>query len=300
MDDPSPEFSMQPSITLVVPVFNEASALRTTLPEFVTFCQSRDWNLIVVNDGSTDESKELLSKYENHDHVTVLHHKLNHGYGGALKTGIANVTTDFVVTVDADGQHVLTDIDALYQECLQQDADMVVGDRGRQRSSLFREIGKWMIRKIIRVVLPIHIRDVNSGMKLYRTDLAKRYASLCPDTMAFSDIVTLTFISERHLVTECPITIRKRQRGTSTISVHTAFDTVLKILIIVTMFNPMRLFLPIACGFILAGVLWGLPLVLQERGVSVGAMLAITTGIICFFLGLMAELLSSIRKSQVD
>ena len=118
--------------------------------------------------------------------------------------------------------------------------------------------------------------------------------------MAFSDIITLTFISERHLVIEHPITLRKRQAGVSTISVETAFDTVLKILIIVTLFNPIRLFLPCALILIMAGILWGLPIALDNRGVSVGAMLAVTTGLICFFLGLLVEILSSLRRSRIQ
>src|SRR2546425_1067053 len=109
--------------------------------------------------------------------------------------------------------------------------------------------------------------------------------------------MTLIFISEHQLVKEHPITIRKRLTGESTITAHTALETVLEIFNIITLFNPMRIFLPIALVSFLAGIVWGLPIILQGRGVSIGAMLGITTGIICFFLGLIAEQLSSIRKS---
>jgi glycosyltransferase involved in cell wall biosynthesis len=288
----------EPSITLVIPVYNEAASLPTTMPEFIDYCQRQNWKLIIVNDGSTDATKRILSTYEKHDYMTILHHKVNRGYGGAIKTAIAHVDTEFFVTVDADGQHQLADIDALYEACLCEDADMVIGSRGKQRSSLYREIGKWLIRKIIRILMPISIHDVNSGMKFFRTKLAKRYASLCPDSMAFSDVITLIFISERHLVKEYPITVKGRLAGESTITTKTAFETVLEILNIITLFNPMRLFLPLSFASLLVGILWGFPLVLQGRGVSVGAMLAITTGIIGFFLGLIAEQLSLLRKSK--
>ena len=84
--------------------------------------------------------------------------------------------------------------------------------------------------------------------------------------MAFSDIITLIFISERHLVLEHPITVKRRLAGRSTISTRTAIDTVHEVLNIITLFNPMRLFLPISVFSFLAGVIWGIPIVLQGRG----------------------------------
>jgi glycosyltransferase involved in cell wall biosynthesis len=291
---------MQNTVTLVVPVYNESASLPRLMPELVDYCERTNRKLIMVNDGSTDTTKELLLAYEKHDLVTILHHKVNRGYGGAIKTGIAHVDTDFIATIDADGQHQLSDIDVLYEVCLTEDADMVVGNRGIEHASLYRAVGKWIIRKIIAILLPVPIHDVNSGMKLYHTKLAQRYAPLCPDSMAFSDVITLIFISEHHLVIEHPISIRKRLGGKSTITTHTAFETVLEILNIITLFNPMRIFLPISLVSFLAGIFWGLPIVLRGRGVSVGAMLAITTGTIGFFLGLIAEQLSSLRKSKLN
>jgi hypothetical protein len=187
----------------------------------------------------------------------------------------------------------------LYAACRRDDADMVVGNRGLQSSGRYRALGKRLIRAMIHILMPLPIQDVNSGLKLYRTGLARRYAALCPDSMAFSEIMTLTFLSERHLVREYPITVTHRLAGTSSITTYTALDTVLEIVHIVTLFNPMRIFFPMALLALLAGGVWGLPIVLQGRGVSVGAMLAITTGILCFFLGLIAEQLAAIRKQQM-
>mgnify|MGYP002853479932 CR=1 FL=1 len=285
-------------LTLVVPAFNEAGTLPGTMPEFVDFVQTRGWRLIVVNDCSADSTPQILSEYEDVDGVTVLHHKVRRGYGGAIKTGIGAADSTYVVTLDADGQHRLEDVDAVYQACRDTGADMVVGDRGRHRSSLFREVGKGLIRLITRVLMPLPINDLNSGMKLYRTDLAKRYIRVCPDTMAFSDVIALVFLNEHHLVLEHPIAVKARQGGVSTISTLTAFETVMAILNIISLFNPMRIFLPLSLLSLTAGIIWGVPIVLRGDGVSVGAMLAITTGVLSFALGLIAEQLSAIRKGR--
>lgn len=290
---------MKYSVTVVVPVYNEEASLPYVMPGLIEYCHDRNWKLMVVEDGSTDATPELLKAFDDEKDVSVIHHKVNRGYGGALKTGIARTSTEFLVTIDADGQHQLSDIDALQNVCRKRDADMVVGNRGQQASGWYREVGKWIIRRIVRVLLPIPIQDVNSGMKFYRTSLAQRYAPLCPDGMAFSDVMTLSFISDRHLVVEHPITVNERRGGASTVSTKTAFDTVLEILNIVTLFSPMRIFLPMSLVLIGAGLAWGLPIIFAGRGLSVGAMLGISTGIICFCIGLLAEILSTIRKSKI-
>ena len=150
------------------------------------------------------------------------------------------------------------------------------------------------------MLMPIHIKDLNSGMKVYRSDLAKKYIRLCPDTMAFSDIITLVFINQKHLVLEQDIVIKHRQAGISTINSRTALDTVLEILNIVILFNPNKIFLPLAIIFTLAGVLWGLPFLLKGEGVPASTVLLVISGLLFFLMGLLAEQLSFIRRGNVD
>jgi len=113
--------------------------------------------------------------------------------------------------------------------------------------------------------------------------------------MAFSDVITLLFLYQRHLVLEYPITAKKRLAGKSTINIQTAFQTLREILSLVMLVNPLRIFLPISFICIFVGMLWGIPIILLGRGVSVGSMLAIVLGTLFFFLGLLANQLSLIR-----
>lgn len=291
---------MSDSLSVVVPVFNEEGALEEFLPRLVRYCSDAGHKLIVVDDGSTDGTAVLLDKATAGGAFEVVRHKLNRGYGGAIKSGIALAQTRYVITVDGDGQHRLEDIEALYEEIVARDADMVIGNRGNLHGEgLYRKSGKWLIRAIAHLLLKFDIRDLNSGMKICDTRLAQRYLSLCPDTMAWSDTIALVFISQRRLVTEYPITVQPRRTGASTINAMTALDTVKELFNIVVLFNPMKIFFPLAVALILAGLLWGLPIVLAGRGVSVGAMLALTSGLIFFLLGLIAEQLSMMRKSSI-
>lgn len=288
------------ALTVVIPVYNEGESLPSFAPHLIEFCQARRWPVIFVNDGSTDNTGLILGEFRSMPGVCVLSHKLNRGYGGALKTGISHVESPFLATMDGDGQHDPADIEKVFQFAMSQDADMVVGARDPKGGlNAYRQFGKGLIRAFTRMLMPLPITDLNSGFKLYRTDLAQRYSAVCPNSMAFSDVITLVFLNERHLVLEYPIHTSPRKLGRSTINSFTAFETLVQILNIVVMFNPLKVFLPLSVLSILAGLGWGIPIVLLGRGVSVGAMLAIVTGLLFLALGLITSQLSAIRMERL-
>lgn len=292
--------SENPLLTVVVPVYNEDQTLPSFAPCLIELCRAKGWTTIFVNDGSSDQTRQILDHLSSSDDVRVVHHKVNRGYGGALKTGISHVTTPFLVTMDGDGQHSPHDVERILQFAIESNADMVVGKRDeRAASGAYRTFGKFLIRSFTKILMPLPIKDLNSGFKFYRTDLAKRYMPVCPDSMAFSDVMTLVFLSEHNLVLEYPILVSPRKAGQSIINTFTAFETVIQVLNIALMFNPLKLFLPISALCMLAGFGWGIPFVLLGRGVSVGAMLAIVTGLLFFVLGLIASQLSAIRMERL-
>jgi glycosyltransferase involved in cell wall biosynthesis len=289
------------SLTIIVPVYNEADSLPDFLPELFALCQEKQWHLILVDDGSSDDSVQIITKYKYQPNVTIIHHKINRGYGGALKSGIACSTTSHILTMDGDGQHCISDIEPMFNFAIEKEADLVVGNRGRQGiKNPYRNFGKWIIRNFTKILMPLPIHDLNSGFKLYRTEPAHRYSSICPNSMAFSDVITLTFISQKDLVLEYPITILRRKKGKSTIRLATAFDTVMEIINIALMFNPLRVFLPISLICILVGIAWGIPFLLLGHGVSIGSMLAIVIGLLFFALGLIASQLAAIRMGLLN
>ncbi len=288
---------MRDSLTLVVPAYNEADNLPTVLPEMVEFCRQRQWQLILVDDGSTDDTVSVLCNFKGNPDLLILRHKVNQGYGAALKTGIRKVKSTYVVTLDADGQHMLSYLDLMWQVLRTHDADLVIGKRISNHSQgVYRQAGKWLIRKITGLILPLHIGDLNSGLKMYRTRPLLRYLDLCPSSMAFSDVITLVFLNQGQRVIEVPVQVRERAGGTSKINTSTAFTTVMEIINIAMLLKPMRIIMPTSAFCIAVGILWGIPFVLMGHGVSTGSLLAIVTGLILFIVGLLAEQLSLIRK----
>lgn len=284
-------------LTVIVPAYNEAENLVVILPALKEYCEKKNFKIIIVNDGSTDNTRGALIPFPESDHLSIVHHKLNKGYGAAIKSGISACKTEYCITIDADGQHSLDDIQKLYNCMISKDADMVVGSRKGTKSATYaRGIGKSIIRMIAKMLMTVPIHDINSGMKICRTDLAKKYIHLTPDTMAYSDTITLIFINNRHHVLEEPITITNRLQGKSTIGIQTAFQTVMEIINIVILFNPMKIFLPISFICILISLAWGIPLIMIGRGVSTGTLLGVVSALLFFLLGLIAEQLSLLRR----
>lgn len=282
------------NLTVIVPCYNEEKSLPRVLPELTAFCQQRDWHLVFVNDGSTDNTKTVLENYR--DKIGIINHKLNRGYGSALKSGIMASQTEYSVFIDADGQHELHDLDKLYKIIEDKDADMVIGSRKGLPGNWFRSLGKTIIRGLAKAMMHVPVYDINSGMKIIRTELGKKYFNLYPDSMAFSDIICLVFLYNRHLVLEEPIKINQRIAGTSSIGIRTAFQTIMEIVNIVTLFNPFRIFFPVAFILFLTGFLWGIRFILAEKGVSVGSGMLLTMSVIVLLLGLIAEQLAAIRR----
>ncbi len=292
---------MDKTLSIIIPVYNEEQALPLVLPEIISFAQQHGYQLIMVNDGSKDRSLEILKVHSREEALfKIVNHKVNKGYGGAIKSGILAAETDYIITIDADGQHYLEDVNNLFDHQKQTDADMIIGSReGLKEATIFRGIGKKLIRWVAKQMMPLTIYDINSGMKLYDTELAKSYIKLCPNSMAFSDIIGLVFISQRHLVLEHPINIKPRVEGKSTIGVRTAFDTLMEILNVVILFNPMRVFLPLSILFVVLGLGWAIQFLIMGHGLSIGASMLISVGVLFFTIGLISEQLSQLRKSSV-
>lgn len=287
----------------MIPVYNEAQSLTTLTPAVLQLCQKHNWQVIFVNDGSSDRSGEILESLTRTSEIAlVVHHKINRGYGGALKSGIRRVRTPYVLTIDADGQHPLDHIEEVLHFALAHDADLVIGRRNPQAvQDSYRAIGKKLIYWFTRFLMPLQIHDLNSGFKLYRTTLAQAFSSLCPNSMAFSDVITLVFLHQRCLVMEYPIQTLPRRSGKSTINTYTALETVIEIFNIILLFNPLRVFLPLSIFFILTGLGWGTGVYLVVgRGMSVAAMLAIVTGLIFIVIGLLANQISSWRMAELE
>jgi glycosyltransferase involved in cell wall biosynthesis len=280
------------TLTVIIPAFNEAAGIGTVLDELTRECQEFLTAIIVVDDGSRDATAQIARDHN----VIVIQHPSNLGYGASLKSGLRRAETTHVATFDGDGQHQAADLRRLWEA--RHGAEMIIGARQRLiHSPLWRMPGKWLLGTIAAYLVKQPIPDLNSGLRLLTRDLALRYAHLCPRGFSMSTTLTMAVMSRGWPVAFVPIDVRARD-GRSTVTVATGLETLVLLLRIICLFNPLRLFVPAAAIIALIGVAWGIPYAAAGRGVSVGAMLAIVTATVLFSLGLICDQVSQLRLER--
>jgi hypothetical protein len=159
--------------------------------------------------------------------------------------------------------------------------------------------GKWVLGKLAIFIANRPIPDLNSGLRTCRTDLVRRYLHLCPDGFSFSTTVSLAFLHQGLRVTYVPISVNP-STSRSTVTPSSGLETLLLILRLATLFEPLRLFVSASLLFIAAGLLYAIPYALLGRGVSVGAALVMLTGVQLLFVGLIADQISSLRRERFE
>jgi len=281
-------------ISIVIPAFNEAEGIDSTLNELFEFAKGRDWEIIVINDGSTDNTAEKLNKF---DRIKIINHPYNKGYGAALKTGIRQASGDIVVLFDSDGQHNPQDIPRLLEKI--PEYDMVVGQRTKDSSQdWLRKPGKWILGLVANILSEHKIPDLNSGLRVIKRDIILYMLEIFPDGFSFSTTSTIAFFKLGYNV--CYVLIASRMRiGKSTIrQVKHGPQVLLLILRLISLFSPLRIFLNISLIMFIVGVAYQVEEIIR-RGLHIvnGALLLIISAIMIFLFGLVADQLSSLRLS---
>lgn len=282
------------TLAVIIPAFNEASSIGAVLDSLRAECGDLITTIIVVDDGSNDDTGAIAEARG----ATVIRHAANRGYGASLKSGIRSADTTHVATLDADGQHHAADLHRLWQA--RQRADMVIGARRQLiHSPLWRMPGKWILGAVASYLVAQRIPDLNSGLRLISRPVVMRYMHLCPNGFSMSTTLTLAVLSRGIPVEFVPIDVQRRE-GKSTVTVATGLATVMLLLRIICLFNPLRLFVPASLAIAAAGFAWAIPYAMAGRGLSVAAMLAMVTAILLFSLGLLCDQISQQRLERYE
>lgn len=289
-----------PTLTVVIPAYNERSAIGSTLDAVLALARAEQWEVIVVDDGSSDDTADQIVERADDHHLKLIVHPYNQGYGAALKTGIRQASAPFVATMDSDGQHDPTYLVKLF--ACAQDYPLVVGMRtGLLHSRSWRMPGKWLLNWLANYLTKQKIPDLNSGMRIFHTEIIRNYLHLCPQGFSFSTTSTMTFYSRGYAVRYVPIKVGKRNPSDrSTVKISTGFETLILMMRLASLFDPLRIFVPSSMIFITLGAVWGLPFILLQRGVSIAALLLILTGLLVFFFGLLADQVAQLRLEKYE
>jgi glycosyltransferase involved in cell wall biosynthesis len=276
------------TVSIVIPAFNEAGAIGAVIAELISAAPWRE--IIVVDDGSTDDTAAAASAAG----ARVVRHPYNKGNGAAVKSGIRTATGEFLMIIDADGQHQPSDALALAGKC--GEYDLVVGARSSTtQAGSTRRFGNATLNRLASFLTEREIPDLTSGFRCARREYLLDFLHLLPNGFSTPTTTTMTFIRAGHNVAFHPIEARARI-GTSKIRLAKDGPKFLLIMLrVMTIFSPLRVFLPIAAGAFLIGAAYGVWTAVTQQHVTNSSVLLITLSVVIFLIGLVSEQISAMR-----
>ena len=286
--------SIVESVSIVIPAYQESAAIGDVVVAVlkVVTSLSCEYEVIVVDDGSTDGTGDAARKAGAH----VLIHPYNKGYGASLKTGIRFASNRTVIFLDADGQHDPDDIPRLLAG--RTGFDMVVGARkGMAGSPLWRQPGKVFLKWLVNNLTGHSIPDFNSGYRALDREMALRFLPIMPDGFSFSTTSTIAAFKGGYLVQYLPIQVAKRI-GTSTVTAADGFRTIMLIIRLVTLFAPLRVFLPISAVTFLIGLIFTVYGYVHAGEASVKGLISLLAAVQFFLFGVMVDQVVAVRRGE--
>ena len=274
--------------SIVIPAFNEAGSIG---PLVTALRAAAPWReILVVDDGSGDETHAEASAAG----ARVITHPYNKGNGAAVKTGIRHATGTFVLIVDGDGQHRPSDAERLVSHLGAY--DLVVGARStRTQSNLARRAGNALLNGVASYLTEQPIPDLTSGFRAARRECLLEFIHLLPNGFSTPTTTTLAFMKAGYSVRFEPVDAAQRE-GTS--KIHLGSDGVgffLTLLKVITIFSPLRIFLPISITAFVVGAAYGVWTILTQSHVTNSSVLLILLSVVIFLVGLVSEQISALR-----
>jgi hypothetical protein len=276
------------AFSVVLPALDEERGLLATLEGLRGVLESsgRVYEVVVVNDGSTDATPRLLAARSD---ITVIRHADNRGYGAALKAGIRAARHPLVVIMDADGTYPAAAIPALVDRCAA--ADMVVGARvGRNvHSTPARTVVKWCFRQFAQWITWTRIPDLNSGLRIFHRAVAERFMDVLPDGFSFTTTITVASILEGAVVCFETVDYMPRIGRSKVRPLPDTLRIARQLVRLGLRFAPFRTSLLIALPLVVAGGTFSAYGLLTSGRLTPAGLASTAVGILVFGLGLAVE-----------
>jgi glycosyltransferase involved in cell wall biosynthesis len=276
------------SVSVVIPAYNEGEAIEAVVNAVRTAGPWRE--IIVVDDGSPDDTSARAAAAG----ADVVRHPYNKGNGAAVKSGIRRAAGDFVLILDGDGQHQADDARRLIARL--GEYDLVIGARSAAtQANQARRFGNNALNRLASHLTGRAIPDLTSGFRAARREYLLEFLHLLPNGFSTPTTTTLAFIKAGYNVDFVQAEAKPRV-GTSKIRLaRDGAKFFMIILKIVTLFSPLRVFLPIASGAFLLGVAYGIWNVVVHERIPNGSVLLILFSVVVFLVGLVSEQISALR-----
>lgn len=277
-------------VSVLIPAFNEESSIGELIKKVKTV---GNWlEVLVVDDGSSDQTSEAARAAG----ARVVRHPYNKGNGAAVKTGIREAQGELVLLMDGDGQHDPADIQKII--ALLPEYDLVVGARAWNAQATFsRGLGNLLLARLASYLCGRKIPDLTSGFRAARRDRMREFLHLFPNGFSYPTTSTMAFVRAGYNLRFVPID--GKQRTASSTSKMRPWREGVRFLVIilrmVTLFSPLRIFLPIAASFFALGFGYMVYTIATEVHVTNTSVLLLTASAVLFLFGLLSEQIAYLR-----
>jgi len=232
-------------LSVVVPVFNEEDSIGSLLDRMINVLRDTVANceVIVVDDGSTDRTPEVVEEKGKAWHIKIIRHRFNKGYGEALKTGLRASRGRCVLIMDGDGSYDPSQIPRLYSAIRANDYDMVIGWRtyvaGAEEP--YRTVAKKFLNLLASLLFKERVKDVNSGMRVFKREAILSILDELPSKFSFTTTATLLFLKKKLKIAYTPISYHRRKGKSKMKFVRDGLKILLTILCIAFFGKGLRL-----------------------------------------------------------
>jgi glycosyltransferase involved in cell wall biosynthesis len=278
------------SVSIVIPALDEAATISDVV---LRLRASAPWReVIVVDDGSSDSTADVARRAGAH----VVRHPYNKGNGAAVKTGIRHASGEYVLILDGDGQHSPDDARRIVAPL--GDYDLVVGARSAStHASAGRRAGNGLLNLLAGYLTGRPIPDLTSGFRAARRECLREFMHLLPNGFSTPTTTTLAFIRAGYSVAFEPVHAHRRTGHSKIRFASDGAKFLLILLKIVTVFSPLRVFVPISLVAFVVGAAYGVWNVVANGRIPNGAVLLILFAALVLLVGLVSEQVSSLRFS---
>jgi glycosyltransferase involved in cell wall biosynthesis len=209
-----------PELSVFLPTYNEHESIGDVVTKTARIIKSvaDKWELIVVNDGSTDETQTILEDLAEKDtHIKIINHEQNRGYGAALKSGFYNSRYKWIAFIDSDGQFDFSEITNFIEKQKETNADLVIGYYKKRRVSTFKIITSKLWEMSVNILFRLKVHDIDCGFKFISAEVFKKIPKLESERGAFiSSELLIKAKKSGFKIVEVPVTHYPRTRGTGT------------------------------------------------------------------------------------